>query len=333
MVPAPERGWSQLHHEDSAAAVRVAFVNERVRPRWGLLAAQVGVALAGGIVWMGLSVLAPGLVGVWLLVMGGLVVAGVGGLERVKTRRVARAVMAASGVEALTGEGHEETVRRLTESRRAIVDAFEIERARIERDLHDGAQQYLVAASMKVGEASLLVAEGRAAEASGLLGDAQDEVDAALAALRETVAGVHSRLLVEQGLEAALRELVGRLSGPGREIELRVPHALPQLPEGVASAAWFLAAEALTNAAKHAPGAPVSVVVGVDRDLHVTVVDAGAGGAVVVPGRGLAGMRERLRAFGGELTVTSPAGGPTTVAARLPALLRSGEPGVTEGWV
>lgn len=308
----------------------MSFVSDPVRPRWWLVAAQVGSVVAGGVLWLLLSLLVESLLAVWALVVGVLVLAAISVLEVLKTRAIARAAVAASGVELLAGEGHAATVHRLTESRRAIVEAFEIERARVERDLHDGAQQYLVAASMKVGEAALLVEQGRPAEASGLLAAAQDEVDAALAALRETVAGVHSRLLAEQGLEAALRELVARLSGAGRAIDLRVPHALTGLPPGVASAAWFFTAEALTNAAKHAPGSAVSVVVGADKDLHVSVVDDGPGGAAIVGGRGLAGMRERLRAFGGDLTVTSPPGGPTTVAARLPLLLRSGEPGVRE---
>ena len=119
-----------------------------------------------------------------------------------------------------------------------IVDGFEIERARIERDLHDGAQQYLVAASMKVGEAALALEQvttahpdDRAAKtAAELIGQAQDDADAALHALRETVAGVHSRLLAEQGLEPALRELAARFDGPGREVTLRIPHRLPDLP-------------------------------------------------------------------------------------------------------
>ncbi|QIK73742.1 sensor histidine kinase [Propioniciclava coleopterorum] len=230
-------------------------------------------------------------------------------------------------------------VQQLTESRRTIVDAFEIERARIERDLHDGAQQYLVAASMKVGEA-LLALEGLRSAADSpqlvavarLLAEAQDDTDGALKALRETVAGVHSRTLAERGLEAAVRELGERLSTPESAIEVRVPHPLPPLPPGVLSAAWFFASEALTNAIKHAPGSHVSVVVAADTTLHVSVVDDGPGGAALRPGHGLAGLRERLATFGGELSLTSPPGGPTSVAARIPLLLRRGETGVpTEG--
>jgi signal transduction histidine kinase len=233
------------------------------------------------------------------------------------------------------GAGYAQAVEQLTASRRTIVEAFEIERARIERDLHDGAQQYIVAASMKVGEALMMLDALRAAGDSpqlaaveGLLVEAQRDTSGALRTLRETVAGVHSRTLAERGLEAAVRELGERLSAPGDPVEVRVPFPLPPLPGGVLSSAWYFASEALTNAAKHAPGAHVSILVVADTALHVSVVDDGPGGAVLTGGHGLSGIRERLRTFGGDLTLTSPSGGPTTVVARIPLLLRHGESGV-----
>ena len=306
------------------------------RVRWRHCLAQLGVGTAAGLLWLVLGVWLPGFLLVLLLVCGAGAVAGVLWLEGHKTRVIARDALARSGVEQLAGEGHEVTIRRLTQSRRTIVEAFEIERARVERDLHDGAQQYLLAASLKVGEAALALngpadapTTGPPGSPAALLEAAQDDIDTALAALRETVAGVHSRLLAERGLQAALPELVERLS-PGREVTLRIPHPLPTLPAGVASAAWFFTSEALTNAVKHAPQAPISIVVAAQRALQVTVVDAGPGGARLVPGHGLAGMRERLRAFGGELELTSPPGGPTTVAARIPLLLQPGESGLGE---
>lgn len=272
------------------------------------------------------------------------VLAALVGLELVKVRRITAAAIGLPPARDVMGHDivghdsmdHAEHIRRLSQSRRAIVDAFEIERARIERDLHDGAQQYLVASSMKVGEAALALDRVRAAHpedravasAAALLTQAQDDTDAALAALRETVAGVHSRLLAEQGLEPALRELAARVGGTGQEVTLRIPHRLPNLPPGVASAAWFFASEALTNAVKYAPRAPVSLVVAADRALHVSVVDEGPGGARLLAGHGLAGMRERLGAFGGELLISSPEGGPTSVSARIPLLLNTGDPGV-----
>lgn len=229
------------------------------------------------------------------------------------------------------------SVAELTESRREIVAAFEIERRRIERDLHDGAQQYLVMASMDVGEADLLldsaVVDGKVVpekmrEVRALLAKAQNDADAALRALRHTVAGIHPKVLSDLGLEAAVRNLAAESP---LEVTVRVPHSLPPIPEGVIAAGYFLVAEALTNAAKYAPGSQVSVLLAADDDLLLSVVDNGPGGAVVHPDHGLAGMRERLAAFGGTFTVLSPLGGPTSVTGRIPLLLRSGEFGVVVG--
>lgn len=214
-------------------------------------------------------------------------------------------------------------VRELRSSRLEIVEAFEIERGRIERDLHDGAQQHIVAAAMKVGEARLVL--GDVPEVDGLLAEAQDASDAALAALRATVAGIHPRILTDRGLEAAVRDLAHRSPA---NVAVQVPHPLPRLPEGVAAAAYFLVSEALTNVAKHAPQAQVSVLLSADERLHVAVVDDGPGGAKAERGRGLGGMTERLAAFGGTLEIASPAGGPTTLQARIPLLLSDGQPGV-----
>ncbi len=225
-------------------------------------------------------------------------------------------------------------VRELRSSRLEIVHAFEIERRRIERDLHDGAQQHLVASSLQIGEAVLLLSQdaeegrgGRAAVARDLLERAQDSTDAALAALRATVAGIHPSVLSDLGLEAAVRDLAQRSPV---SVEVRTPHPLPSLPEPVAAAAYFLVAEALTNVAKHAPDASVTILLASDDDLRVSVVDDGPGGAQVAPGHGLAGMAERLAAFGGALQVSSPVGGPTSLGARIPLLLGEGELGIGE---
>ena len=227
-----------------------------------------------------------------------------------------------------------EEVAELTESRREIVAAFEIERRRIERDLHDGAQQFLVTASMDVGEASLLldsatvgdrVVPERMAQVRRLLDKAQDDSEAALRSLRSTVAGIHPKILSDLGLEAAVQSLC---SSSSLDVVLRVPHPLPAMPEGVVAAGYFLVCESLTNAAKYAPGARVTVLLAADESLHVSVSDEGPGGAVIRPDGGLSGMRERLAAFGGTMGLVSPAGGPTVVSARLPLQLLRGEFGV-----
>lgn len=218
--------------------------------------------------------------------------------------------------------------QQLRSSRLEIVNAFEIERRRLERDLHDGAQQHIVASSMKIGEATLLLTSPDTAsrvppQVRDLLNSAQDSIENALAALRSTVTGVHPTVLSDLGLESAVREMASR--SPVQTL-VRVPHPLPPIPEGVAAAGYFLISEAVTNVAKHAPKAQTTILITADEELHLSIVDNGPGGAVAESGHGLAGMTERLAAFGGTLHLASPDGGPTSVTAQVPLLLAVGEP-------
>ncbi len=218
------------------------------------------------------------------------------------------------------------TIAELTASRRAIVDAYEVERRRIERDLHDGTQQYLVAAALKLGEAKLSPAVEEDAQLRALLDEAEQTLSRGIQALRNTVRGIHPQILTEHGLVAALQDVAAATAGP---ISIVCPHPLPTMPEGVLTASYFFACEALSNAAKYAIGAPVSVLLVADSELRVSVVDAGPGGARFRSGHGLAGLRERLAAFGGDIQISSPPGGPTRVLATIPLLLNRGETGVT----
>ncbi|MDP9801662.1 signal transduction histidine kinase [Arcanobacterium wilhelmae] len=218
----------------------------------------------------------------------------------------------------------------LTESRREIVHAFEIERRRIERDLHDGAQQFVVATGMALGEAELIIQLAGTlppalADLPAVLARAQQANAEGLAAIRATVNNVHPKVLSDLGLEKAIRDVAERAEIP---VQVRVPHSLPTMPEGIIATGYFLVSEALTNAAKHAPQATATVVLAADDDLHISIVDTGLGGATITPGHGLAGLRERLAAFGGKLELSSPAGGPTVLRATIPLLLRRGESGV-----
>lgn len=213
----------------------------------------------------------------------------------------------------------------LAESRRVIVAAYEVERRRIERNLHDGAQQYFVSAAMKVGEARLAPTVETDPALAKLLAEAGQALRAGLESLRATVRGIHPQVLLEAGLVAALHEVA---SHAANQVRLVCPHPLPTLPEGVLAAAYFFACEAINNAAKYAPGAQVTVLLTAGQELQVSVVDDGPGGARLVPGHGLAGMRERLSAVGGTVRVTSPPGGPTQVLAAIPLLLKPGESGI-----
>lgn len=215
-------------------------------------------------------------------------------------------------------------LREVRDSRRVIASAFEIERRRIERDLHDGAQQNLVAATMKLGEASLIleqqaeVAPHQLKVLLPLLGGAHRDAEEAMRSLRATVSGIHPQVLTDLGLHAAVSDMAER---SGVDVTVKCPHALPDMPEEVAAVAWFFCSEALTNIAKHAPGCTATLVLGADKDLHVSVMDSGPGGAWLRPRGGLLGMRERLAAFGGTMQLSSPPGGPTMLSAQIPLLL------------
>ncbi|MEN3539095.1 histidine kinase [Microbispora sp. ZYX-F-249] len=207
----------------------------------------------------------------------------------------------------------EAETREVARSRARLVDAFEAERRRIERDLHDGAQQRLVALSMKLGLAGLDLPPG--SPAALRLEEARELAGQALAELRELIRGVHPQVLADRGLPAAVRDVAGRSPVPAR-----VDIALDgRLPARVEAAAYYVVCEALANVAKHS-GAGSCVVRGRLRRgvLVLEVADDGRGGADPARGTGLTGLADRVAAVEGTLGVESPCGGPTTVRAEIP---------------
>ncbi len=200
---------------------------------------------------------------------------------------------------------------QLEASRVRIVEAADEARRRIERDLHDGAQQRLVtlALSLRVAAASAAPATVAALEACGT------ELQLALDELRELARGIHPVLLTERGLEPALQALAARSPGPVR-IEDAIDERLPPAQE---AALYFVAAEALTNVAKHArAGGTVVRLRREDGWAEVAVTDDGVGGAARAGGSGLRGLADRLDALGGEIAIASEPGAGTTVRGRVP---------------
>lgn len=219
---------------------------------------------------------------------------------------------------ALLGPREDELRRSIAALRRSrldLVDAFETERQRIERHLHDGVQQRLVGLTMTLGLAELDLPEG---ESRRLVVKAHAEAEAALADLREAVRGIHPRVLVDHGLEAAVREVADRSP---LSVEVRI--ALPvRLPAPIEAAAYFVVSEGLANVAKHAQARHCEVD-GWMRDgrLVVSVTDDGIGGADPTAGTGLTGLVTRLDALGGTLDLSSPTGGPTRLRMETPCRL------------
>jgi signal transduction histidine kinase len=223
--------------------------------------------------------------------------------------RFARGLLAAH-----QGDALEARVVQLEASRAAAVDSAEGERRRIERDLHDGAQQRIVSLAMDLGMARERFDDDPVA-AKALVVDAHEEAKAALGELRDLVRGIHPAILADRGLDAALSSVVARAAVP---VSLSVDVALRPYP-AVESTAYFVVSEALTNVDKHAHAkdASVTIVRRGDR-LVVEVRDDGSGGADPAKGTGLHGLEERVRSLGGWMHVMSPAGGPTTVLVELP---------------
>ena len=269
--------------------------------------------------------------GWWLVPLGAACLAAACGLLHALGRLRARLAQALSDssqeerVATLTAE-----VGHLTAGRATLVDAFDAERARVERDLHDGAQRELVALTMALGvtrlHAQSLDERGRTGELrASLLADldaAQDRAEEALRSLRETVRGIRPAVLTERGLAAALRDVAGRSPLPtavairGSDADLRA------ISSPVATTVYFAVAEALTNAAKHAgPGARAAVELTCTAEgLSAVVADDGCGGADARASgsTGLRGMAQRVESVGGALAVVSPAGSGTRLTISAP---------------
>ena len=208
----------------------------------------------------------------------------------------------------------EEQVEQLEASRVAAVDSAEAERRRIERDLHDGAQQRLIAAAMDLGSARERL-ETDPSAAAPLVANAHEEVKAAMKEIRDLVRGVHPVVLEDRGLDAALSAVVARSPVPVT-LSVDVPG---RPPPAVESAAYFIVSEALTNVARHSGASRASVQVLRQGDRLVVVVDDdGVGGADPSRGTGLRGLEERVRALGGRFQLLSQPGGPTTLIAEVP---------------
>jgi signal transduction histidine kinase len=207
-----------------------------------------------------------------------------------------------------------ETRDELAASRARLVAAADEARRRIERDLHDGAQQRLVAAAL---ELTLLEHQlDRDPDgARSVLARAREQLDGGLGELRDLARGIHPTVLTDRGLEAALNALVQRAAVP---VDLRAMIS-ERLDTAIEAAAYFLVSEALTNVAKHAQADTVSVdVASTDDTLVVTIADNGVGGADLGRGSGLRGLVDRVQAVGGRLEVSSASGEGTRLCARLP---------------
>jgi signal transduction histidine kinase len=208
-----------------------------------------------------------------------------------------------------------EDARASSAQRAGAVRAADVERTRLERDLHDGVQPRLVSVGMTLGLAQQKIdADPDAAKA--LIAEAHTSTKAAITELRQLARGIHTAVLDDRGLDAALSALAGRSVIPVH-LDVRLDGRCSRDAE---AAAYFTIAEALTNAAKHSRATECRVVVrrrepGV---LWVRVEDNGVGGARVVAGGGLDGITNRVLAAGGQLRIDSPAGGPTTIEGSIP---------------
>ncbi|WP_426564892.1 sensor histidine kinase [Angustibacter sp. McL0619] len=282
----------------------------------GVLLPAYGFALYGGqvVTWLHWT---P-----WLEVLAGF---GIGllalQLAPVLTKALAdaelalvRTLLAPSGAELLKAE-----VSSLTESRARVVDAADAERRRIERDLHDGAQQHLVSLAMNLGMAKEKLDSDPEA-AKELVIRAHQEAKDSITELRNVIRGVYPAVLTDRGLDAALSALAARSPVPVR-LDVRLERRPGPTAEAIA---YFVVSESLTNVARHSGAKQASVHIELRHDaagrdrLQVAVVDDGDGGATEGAGSGLVGLRDRVRAVDGTFQLISPVGVGTTIAVEVP---------------
>ncbi|HEV7534623.1 MAG TPA: histidine kinase, partial [Acidimicrobiia bacterium] len=259
----------------------------------GMVVDSVGETMAVGTAGLGLTLAAP-----W----------------------IARSVAGAEGrlAASLLGPSERTTLANRVDELRArreqLFDVVEAERRRIERDLHDGAQQRLVALAMNLGMAKEKF--DRDPEGARLLmEEAHSEAKQAMIELRNLARGIHPAVLSDRGLDAALSSLAGRAPVPVA-VEVSVP---VRPPAAVETTAYFVVAEALTNIARHSGASRAAVTVARQNGhLKVEVTDDGIGGADTSRGTGLAGLLDRVQSVDGTLRISSPPGGPTILTVELP---------------
>jgi signal transduction histidine kinase len=232
--------------------------------------------------------------------------------------QLVRGVAAAAGMSIENERLHAQVRAQLDEvraSRARIVAAGDEQRRRVERDLHDGAQQRLLSLALALHAARRQLSAGQAEALADTLARANEELRLAIDELRELARGIHPTILTDAGLGPALKSLADRAS-----IDVKVEEVPDgRFPATIEATAYFVVSEVLTNVARHAAGSSATVEVGYhDGVLTVEVVDTGPGGADPGLGSGLRGLQDRVAAAGGRLTVTSPAGEGTTVRAELP---------------
>jgi signal transduction histidine kinase len=216
----------------------------------------------------------------------------------------------------VTAISNAENLVELTASRARVVAAADETRRRIERDLHDGAQQRLVSLRLSL-QAARTAVPPQLGELDGELAHIADGLASALEDLQELARGIHPAILARGGLRPALKTLGRRCTVP---VELDMK-AEARLPERVEVAAYYVVAEALTNAAKHAQASVIHVSAEmIGHALRLSVRDDGAGGADPVRGTGLTGLKDRVEALGGTITVQSPVGAGTSLQVELPLI-------------
>ena len=223
---------------------------------------------------------------------------------------LARLLLDDRGTEELRSE-----LVEVTRSRARLVDSFETERRRIERDLHDGAQQQLISLAMQVGLARMDAPPG--SEMERTLASVHGQAKEIIGSLREIVHGIHPKVLSDRGLPAALPELADRSAVPVRT-HVHLPR---RLSAHVENTAYYVAAESLSNVTKHAGATEVRLNATLDGDtLVLETIDDGRGGADPEGGTGLTGLADRVAVVGGRIWLSSPPGGPTRLRAEIPCL-------------
>ncbi|WP_326811708.1 sensor domain-containing protein [Streptomyces scopuliridis] len=309
---APERaglrGWLYTRLREPATWRELGFTAVSLTALWWMDFLVLGFALVVPVLVMVSPVDDPG---AWPLLIVGLCL-----LPAAPYTITAWAGARAAITRLMLAPRDSELGRRLTDvraSRARLVDAFDAERRRIERDLHDGAQQRLVSLNVMLGLARLDAEPG--SPLAGQLVNAQEQVTLAVDELRELSRGVHPKALTDHGLAAAVENLATRSVLPVTA-DIRLPR---RVPVSVETTAYFVIAEALANTTKHSHATQARVHARLHTDvLTLSISDNGIGGADPGAGTGLIGLADRVAAADGRLRVSSPQGGPTLLHVELP---------------